>query len=292
GTSFRLTSTNASFAPVPEDIYVRDASAQWALLPAPAANQYFIISLKDGRRLCNSGGVPTLAAFGTTNSSCQWWMNGPDSKGYYYIDNVSASQSIKATGTAPAISFGMINDPAPSAATQWRLIKPYQPVTIVTPLPPAVTIVYTSQTAALTWSGNGSFYNVYRSTSSGGDYTRIATNVAGTNYMDATLQNGTAYHYVVTSLNILGDESADSVQVTAYPASTAPVAMGVQTIYSGAQYGFQVSWPGDHIGWRLLMNTNGVSSPNWVPVPNSITTNQVWIPFDYGQNVFFELVYP
>jgi len=292
GTSFRLTSTNSSSAPVPEDIYVRDASAQWALLPASTANQYYIISLKDGRRLCNSGGVPTLAPFDTTNSSCQWWMNGPDSKGYYYIDNLSASQSIEATGTAPAISFGMINDPAPSTATQWRLVKPYQPVSIVTPLPPSVTIVYTSQTATLTWSGNGSFYNVYRSTTPGGNYTRVATNVAGTNYMDTTLQNGTAYYYAVTSLDILGDESADSVPVTAYPASTAPVAMGVQTMDSGAQNGFQVSWPGDHIGWLLLMNANGLSSQNWVPVPNSVTTNQVWIPFGYGQNVFFELVYP
>jgi hypothetical protein len=292
GTSFRLTSTNSSSGPVPEDIYVRDPSAQWALLPAPTSNQYYIISLNDGRRLCNSGGAPVLAPFGTTNSSCQWWMNGPDSKGYYYIDNLSASQSIEATGSAPAISFGMINDPAPSSATQWRLIKPYQPVTIVTPLPPSVTLSYTSQTASLTWSGNGSFYNVYRSTTSGGNYTRVAAGLAGTNFVDVALQNGTAYYYVVTSLDILGDESADSTPVAAYPASTAPVTMGVHVVYSGAQNSFQVSWPNDHIGWQLLMNTNGLSNPTWVAVPNSATTNQVSIPLGLGQGVFFELVYP
>ncbi len=105
GTSFRLTSTNSSSAPVPQDIYVRNASAQWALLPSPTANQYYIISLNDGRRLCNNNSNPGLAPFGTTNSTCQWWMNGPDSKGYYYIDNLSASQSIRATGTVPVISF-------------------------------------------------------------------------------------------------------------------------------------------------------------------------------------------
>lgn len=292
GTSFRLTSTNSSSVPVPQDIYVRDASAQWALLPAPVSNQYYIISLQDGRRLCNSGGTLVLAPVGTTNSSCQWWMNGPDSKGYYYIDNLSASQSIEATGTAPAIAFGMINDPAPSAATQWRLIKPYQPVAIMTPLPPSVTIAYTSQSATLTWTGNGSFYNVYRSTTPGGNYSLVARNVAGTNYVDATLLNGTAYYYVITSLDILGEESAYSAQVTAYPASTAPAAMSVVVADSGGQNGFQITWPADHAGWRLLMDTNSLSNPEWVPVSGSAATNEVWVPFDFGQNVFFKLVYP
>jgi hypothetical protein len=97
---------------------------------------------------------------------------------------------------------------------------------------------------------------------------------------------------VVTALNILGGESAYSTQVAAYPASTAPVTVNVRTVYSGAQNGFQVSWPQDHAGWRLLMNTNGLANPNWVPIPNSATTNQVWIPLSLGQNVFFELVYP
>lgn len=292
GTSFRLTTTNSSTVPVSQDIYVRNASAQWALVPAPAQNQYYIISLNDGRRLCNNGGVPGLAAPGTTNSTCQWWMNGPTSLGYYYIDNLSVSQSIEATGSPPAISFGMINDPAPSAATEWRLIKPYQPVAIVTPVPPSVAVSYTSQAATLTWSGNGSFYNVYRSTNSSGPYTLIASYFQSTNYLDNTLQNGTAYYYVVTTLNILGAESAYSTQAAAYPASTAPVAMSVQTVYNGAQNAFQVSWPGDHKGWRLLMDTNGLANPNWMPVSNSATTNQVWIPLGLGQNVFFELVYP
>jgi hypothetical protein len=63
-------------------------------------------------------------------------------------------------------------------------------------------------------------------------------------------------------------------------------------VYSGAQNSFQVSWPNDHIGWQLLMNTNGLSNPTWVAVPNSATTNQVSIPLGLGQGVFFELVYP
>ncbi|HEV2453668.1 MAG TPA: glycosyl hydrolase, partial [Verrucomicrobiae bacterium] len=292
GTSFRLTTTNSSSVPVSQDIYVRNASAQWALIPAPAANQYYIISLNDGRRLCNNAGTPGLAAPGTTNSTCQWWMNGPTSLGYYYIDNLSVSQSIEATGSPPAISFGMINDPAPSAATEWRLIKPYQPVAIVTPQPPSLTASYTSKSATLTFSGNGAFYNVYRSTNSGASYTLLASYVVNTNYIDNTVQNGNAYNYVVTTLNFLGAESAWSAPVTAYPASMTSPAIAVNSLYNLSQNAFEVSWPLDHKGWRLLMDTNGLSSPNWIPVPNSAATNQVWIPFSAGQNAFFELVYP
>ena len=292
GTSFRLTTTNTSSVPVSQDIYVRNASAQWALVPAPAANQYYIISLNDGRRLCNNGGTPGLAAPGTTNSTCQWWMNGPTSLGYYYIDNLSASQSIDATGSAPAIAFGMINDPAPSSATEWRLVKPYQPVAIVTPLPPSVAISYTSQSATLTWSGNGSFYNVYRSTTSGGAYTLIASYRTNSTYLDNTLQNGQAYYYVVTSLNMLGQESSYSTQVAAYPASTTPPMIGFNSSNNSGQNGIQLNWPGDHTGWRLLINTNGLASANWITVPNSWITNQFWLPYGLSQGAFFQLVYP
>jgi hypothetical protein len=299
GTSFRLTSTNSSSSPVPQDIYVRDASAQWALLPSPTANQYYIISLTDGRRLCNNNGNPGLAPFGTTNSTCQWWMNGPDSKGYYYIDNLSASQSIRATGTAPAISFSMINDPAPSSATQWRLIKPYQPVAIITPLPPSVEVSYTSQRATLTWTGNGSFYNVYRSTSSSGNYSLIANAITNTSYVDSALQNGTAYYYVVTALDILGEESGYSAQVAAYPASTTPPSIIANSLNLNGQNAIQVNWPADHTGWRLMVQTNNLASGisldtnDWMTVAGSQGTNQISLPVNATNPAeFYRLIYP
>jgi hypothetical protein len=293
GTSFRLTSTNAS-TPQPATIYTRDSSAQWALVPSPTANQYYIISLKDGRRLSNNGGTLTLAPYGTTGTDVQWWMNGPNSEGYYYIDNLSASQSIKATGTAPAISFGMINDPAPSSATEWRLIKPYAPVAIGIPAPPAVSISYTNQGATLNWSGNGLYYNVYRSTNSGGGYVKIVGLVPNLTYADGPLQNGTDYYYVVTALNILGQESAYSTEVVARPASTTPPTTSFNLVNNGGQNGIQFNWPSDHTGWRLVMNTNGLASSGaWVTVPESAATNQVWLPINPSQsNVFFQLVYP
>jgi hypothetical protein len=289
-TSFRMTDTNTSGTPLASTIYVRNATTEWALLPAPATNHWYIISLNDGRRLRNNNGTLDLAPYGTTNSTVDWWFNGPDSNGYYYVDNLALSQSIRGTGTAPAISFGLINDPAPSTATQWRLVKPYQSVTIVTATPPVASITYSNQSAALSWTGNGTFYNVYRSTTSGGGYSKIASLTTNSTYLDGTLQNGTAYFYVVTSLNILGDESSYSTEVAAYPASTMVLPVGFAMVNSGVQF----NWPADHTGWRLMMNTNSLANPGaWVAVPGSAATNQMFISIDPTQtNVFFRLIYP
>ncbi len=294
GTSFRLTSSNAFSAPQPATIYTRDASAQWALLPSPTTNQYYIISLNDGRRLRNDGGALDLAPYGTTGGAVQWWMNGPNNEGYYYIDNLSASQSISGNGTAPVISFSMVNDPAPSAATEWRLVKPYAPVKILPATPPALFVTYSNQSVTLNWSGNGLYYNVYRSTTSGGNYTKIASLATNTTFSDATVHNGTAYFYVVTALNILGQESAYSSEVVARPSSTVPALLGFNLINEGAQEGIQFNWPADHIGWRLTMNTNGLGSTNaWFTVSNSAATNQIWLMLNPAEpSVFFQLVYP
>src|SRR5208282_1001775 len=220
---------------------------------------------------------------GTSNYTCQWWFNGPDSQGYYYIDNVlaSPSQSIEATGNAPAISFGMVNDPAPTSATEWRLIKPYQPVAIVAPAPPTVAISYSGRSATLSWTGNGSFYNVYRGTTSGGPYSLIANYHTNTSYSDSSLIYGDAYYYVVTSLNILGRESAYSAEVVARPASTSPLSFGASLASNDGQSGLQFNWPSDHTGWRLLMNTNSLENAHaWFTVSNSPATNQLWLPIN------------
>jgi len=60
-------------------------------------------------------------------------------------------------------------------------------------------------------------YNVYRSTTSGGTYTKINTSlVTGTSYTDATVVSGQTYFYETTSVDSSGVESPSSnaVQVT------------------------------------------------------------------------------
>jgi hypothetical protein len=74
-------------------------------------------------------------------------------------------------------------------------------------------------TVTLTWTADASpvaGYNVYRSTVSGGPYTRINSALnAATNYVDNSVLSGQTYYYVTTAVNTAGAESAYSNQVTA-----------------------------------------------------------------------------
>ena len=57
-----------------------------------------------------------------------------------------------------------------------------------------------------------------------------------------------------------------------------------------------LSWPVDHTGWQLQVQTNGLSAglgTNWVQVSGSTTVNQVVIPISPANgSVFYRLVYP
>ena len=58
----------------------------------------------------------------------------------------------------------------------------------------------------------------------------------------------------------------------------------------------QLSWPQDHLGWRLQIQTNDLNSglgTNWVTVPDStnvMSTNIVINP--ENGSVFLRLIYP
>ena len=56
----------------------------------------------------------------------------------------------------------------------------------------------------------------------------------------------------------------------------------------------QLAWPGTHIGWRLLMNTN-LAGSNWTDVSSNLVmmTNQINLPVIVTNgSVFYRLVYP
>jgi hypothetical protein len=76
------------------------------------------------------------------------------------------------------------------------------------------------------WSGGGLCGDVCRHETSGGGGAEIAGLVANTADSGATALNSTTYYYVVTTHNILGEESGYSAEVAAHPAGTAPPRSG------------------------------------------------------------------
>ncbi len=221
-------------------------------------------------------------------------ISGPDSAGYYFIENGFLSHSLNGSGTPPAITFGTASSTTQNNNTRWRLVKPYQPVTISSPVVPGgVSAVAGNQTVSLTWSNTDRFYNVYRSGSSGGPYTRIAGMLTNTAFVDNNVTNGVLLYYVVTGLNILGEESPYCTEMAIRPTSTVPFQLKMVVTDNNL---IQLSWPEDHTGWELQVQTNLLNvglGTNWVTVPNSSGTNNFLFNIN-GSNasVFFRLAWP
>ena len=146
----------------------------------------------------------------------------------------------------------------------------------------------------LTWNtvSGANSYNVKRSISSGGNYVTIASGVTDTNYNDTGLSALSTYYYVVSAVGA-GGESTNSAQVsvTTQP-STTPAS--IATVLSGNT--FTLSWPSDHLGWHLQVQTNALGTglgTNWVTVPGSdlVTSTNITINPANG-SVFYRLTYP
>ncbi len=81
----------------------------------------------------------------------------------------------------------------------------------------------------------------------------------------------------------------------------AAVSSGVNTnptniVYSLTDNVLTLSWPADHTGWQLQMQTDSLSvgiNTNWVNVAGSTSTNRVVVPINPANgSVFYRLVYP
>lgn len=168
---------------------------------------------------------------------------------------------------------------------------------IVSPLAPLapqnLTAQGTNLQIGLQWQApsGATGYNLMRSTTNGGPYGLIASPVV-TNYSDAPLNPGITYYYVVAATNLSGS-SPNSTQASAVPL---PSLSQTNLSFQVSANQLQLSWPADHLGWRLQIQTNSLAvglDTNWVTVPNStniISTNLVMVPAN--DSVFYRLVYP
>jgi alpha-L-rhamnosidase len=120
---------------------------------------------------------------------------------------------------------------------------------------------------------------------------------SSTNYTDYTANftatAGTHTLAFVGSNLLDGDNTVflDNVRITLAPSLT-PVELGWQ--WAGGQ--LLLSWPADHLGWRVEMQTNapGVGlGTNWITLPGSESTNAIaFQPGTVNGSLFLRLAYP
>ena len=201
-----------------------------------------------------------------------------------YADTLSGG--LPKIGTAPA-GYHYAFDT--NTAGQVKLI-------VALPAPPApanLTADATNLLINLNWNpvSGATSYNLKRGTVSGA-YPTVFSGLTATNYADANVTNAVNYFYVVSAVGT-GGESTNSPPVSAVPLPSSQPTNLVMHV-SGSQ--LQLSWPPDHLGWRLQIQTNDLAgglSTNWVTVPNStnvMAANLVISPTN--SSVFLRLAYP
>jgi alpha-L-fucosidase len=169
----------------------------------------------------------------------------------------------------------------------------WSPATTAPPAPGGLLTAAGDSQVVVSWlaSANASTYSLWNSTTNGGSYAVVVSNLTSLAYTNTGLSDGTVYYYVVTAANTAGS-SGNSVQVSARPVSLVPPQAAC--VLTNNQ--IQLSWPADHTGWELQAQTNPAGSgitTNWVILPNTYLDNQFSTsPSTGGGNVFYRLVYP
>jgi hypothetical protein len=167
---------------------------------------------------------------------------------------------------------------------------------VVVPFAPANLVAAgTNLLINLKWNSasGAASYNLKRGTTGGGPYPTIVSGLTATNYADADVTNAVNYFYVVSAVGVGGGESTNSLEASATPLPSAqPTNLLMQA--SGGQ--LQLSWPQDHLGWRLEMQTNDLNtgiSTNWFTVPDSTNIIQTNMVIDTAiGSLFLRLAYP
>jgi hypothetical protein len=135
----------------------------------------------------------TATVSGTVNTAVTWRVS--QGKGFVSPTGLFTAPSVTETAVVTVTSQA---DPTKSASASISVIAPPQ------------------HKVGLSWSESayGCSFNVYRSTISGGYYSKIASRLGNSNYSDTSVSSGQTYYYVVTAV-LNSVESRYSKQVTA-----------------------------------------------------------------------------
>jgi hypothetical protein len=262
------------------------------------AGQYYIVSLRDGRRLHVTNGVVDFAPAHTAGATVRWnWIE--HQHGWFYLEHPASPAGSRRLRINSG-TFSMVANASTTNQAQWRFIVPYAPVETAAPAAPTnLSATAGTNQVALAWNASGAsdfaFYSVYRSTTSGGGYGLIASNLASPTYTDTTAFGGVTYYYVVTATDLVGYESDYSNEAVATPALPFPTTPTNLLVSVSNNY-LVLNWPSNYTGWLLQAQTNPPTAglgTNWTTVPGSQTNSTFLAPINPANpSVFYRLKRP
>jgi hypothetical protein len=156
-------------------------------------------------------------------------------------------------------------------------------------VPTNLTAAPEDSSITLSWSpvAGATSYNIARASAPDGPFTVLAANFPGISFTNSGLIDGATYYFTVSATNPVGS-SANCDPISATPLASLPG--DVLGVLAGNQ--LQLTWPTDHIGWLLQVQTNSVGS-NWVTLPLSAGANQFYWPIGASNGAaFFRLAHP
>ena len=294
----RIRNATGSSAPSVGTIRESTNPTQWVLRQSDVAGQYYIVSLRDGRRLRATNGMVDFAPAHTAGATVRWnWIE--HQYGWFYLEHPASPAGSRRlrddTGT-----FSMVANTTATNQVRWRFIVPYAPGETAPPASlAALTATPGVNQVSLIWNVSGaadfSFYSVYRSTTPGGGYSLIASNLASAVFTDTTALGGITYYYMVTATDLVGFESGYSNEAVATPTSPLPTAP-TNITFAVSNHALILNWPANYTGWLLQAQTNTLNTglgTNWFTLPGSETNSFFIAPLNPSNPaVFFRLKRP
>jgi|GEM_PF-534812 len=221
-----------------------------------------------------SGGPYTKQNTSLLSSSNYTDVNVTNGTTYYYVVT-AVDTSANESGNSAEVSAAPYGDTMPPA------------------VPTGLSATPGNGTVSLNWNDNGegdlAGYNIYRSTVSGGPYTKQnGTLLSSSAYTDNNVTNGTTYYYVVTAVDTSTNESGYSGQVPATPVDLPPAApTGLSAVAGDATV--SLNWndngEGDLAGYNIYRSTvsggpytkrNGTLLSSSAYIDNSVTNGTTY----------------
>jgi polygalacturonase len=193
------------------------------------------------------------------------------------------NQDLVTTGSSASYSYPAGSTVGTASSVALVAGNPYTELLTLT-----LTATNTLAITNLLYSGtntNGTLLSQFGAAASGGTYLTNTFDALAVGWRATANTFATAIDINQIAVNV-------TLAPTGPPVSLIPTNIVCQVV--GGQ--LQLSWPQDHLGWRLQIQTNDLSSglgTNWTDVPDANLTNQVFIPIDANNgSVFLQLTYP